>query len=439
MHLDDLRSHLADAIDAEPAADLTAGRHAIDRRVRRHQTRRRTAVAMAVLVLLGGIGVRVGRTGQGEQVPVISGPVTLTRLAPAADPVGLELSSLRALPLDGIRPMAGPTSTFVYVAGEGADAEAFAVIVLRYDLRRAGQEASAPTGRSGTVRIEGRAVPVDPDQATTSTVSLATTSSTMNPVDAAAAAADLYRRLLAIEHVARRSDATRGTEIVVASRTMSDASLDRIAGSIVLNDAGNDLTSIDVPGGFRALPRSTSFGLVEGDGLVTSVRVDGALLTYIGANGEEARTFRGHHVAIASLPAHGQDLDALRWFLADARPTRLHGADGIVGTFRSGSAQSSSSTSSEGEITPSTTEEIRDTVAAWVEPDGTLMVIQASGVTTAEVQQIADALQPIDESAWHALQTKPEVLPEGCVRTSDGITTCATAGSVVRAGTTTIP
>ena len=87
MRVDELQRDLASARDDQLAADVTAGRHGVDQRVRRHRVQR-AGLAVVVVALLAGAGVFVATRGTDEQ-RVISGPGAIPHYLPDPMPEGV--------------------------------------------------------------------------------------------------------------------------------------------------------------------------------------------------------------------------------------------------------------------------------------------------------------------------------------------------------------
>ena len=429
MHLDELRSHLADAVDAEPGADLTAGRQAIDRRVRRHQTRRIGAVATVVVVLLGTVGLRLSQFGRSDTLPVISGPSTAQHLVPTAQPDGVTFSGMANLPISARlgMPTEGPARTFIYATGTGPDAvdgESFAVLLVRFDLDKVAN-LLRDLPRSGSSPGSTSPATADPGTIAPGSIDLS----------------QFVKQRIDIGGPDPGVNATRGNDWValVVSRSLPTSTLQSIADSIRPSADRSSLDAIEAPPGFHPAGGSTSLGVLE-DTSIVSLLAEGTMTGYNDDHSGTTRSgSRSAFIAVVALPGHADDLTGLRWFLQDEAPLSLHGRDGIGGTFVAGTYRtSSSSTASIGTdgqpqptSPPGTTPEIeiRQSVVAWVEPDGTLMVIEANGYSVAELRDIADGLRTVDDAEWHRLLATPTTLPPGCVANADGGSTCTFAAT----------
>lgn len=438
MRVDDLRQQLASAADLEPAADVGAARGAVTARARRAQNQRLAAIGACVAVLLVAAtlsAVRIGRAPDDADLGTTGNE--LPRLVPSFVPPGL---TMELIDLPGNDLAVFPEMRqWIYARGEmgspNAGGESFAVIVVTpTDEMRASSPAQCDSGssKSGFVNPSSPCPAVDgPDGL----------------------------RIGA----AQKED---GAIVLVASRTLPDDELLRIASTVRLKPGGADIEPVAMPGTYRLVAANVRAPYLEGQSLAVSMRAQGYVEVW---SDDHARTRAcvgecppRTSIALGATRGTQADLDALQWWLPDATPRSIRGHPGVVGSVGTGSTATSKFESVSASVpttvptgasavttgvpaAPSTTtgtlairENPRVPIVAWIE-GGALVSIQGQGpgIDVDTLLRVAEGLRVVDDDGWRRFlsSTTTTTMDPSCTTTPDGGRSCkfASVGSAVGA------
>jgi hypothetical protein len=396
MRIDELQHDLAAARDAVPAADPVVGRVATNRRVRRHQVRQAVAVAGAVLVVVLVVA-SVGRFGRNDALPVLTdpGPAPTPHLATGYAPDGLTPYAVYATPIEGHTEMVDAvrsTRTAIFAkASAAADADlggdTFAITVNVADPSRPHR----PFGTTPTGAAEIHQSDLGDGLHTTTTIDV------------------------------------HGNAIAVSSRTLDDGQREAVLRSVLATSSGQALDQITPPAGYLLVDTSTYFGQIASGNTIASLGADGTIIVFEDT-APTALPHRPRLLAVSQVKA--ADLDVLRWFLVGERTVEVRGHDAVIGSYHAGESMSVTQ-SAGGPGTSIVTTEFRGTVLAWVEADGTVMIVQGNGIGDDELEHVVADLHAVPDDEWQAwtADVNNRALPANCTATADGGRVCGSTGT----------
>jgi len=416
MRIDELTRELHEARAHEPAADVSAGRDAVARAVRRHETRRVGAVALVVLVLLGGFAATVSRVGARDQGSATS-TEGLPRLIPTDLPDGLRLKLLATEP-SGLLPFTINNVHVSVFAKPGAVAPADSFVVTRVQI--------GSTARGGTTQPSP-------------------------PMDPAAVETDNDGTRLT-----GRTEAD-GSTVVVTTQALTAAELTAITRGVRFLPTGEaDPTS--VPSGYepkvsdaRTWWLANNLYSITGEAGYVQIyaapdpsRTAGTpgFSNPLGSNTEKS-------LALSASTAGPQDIEAARWMLPKAADRTVRGHRAVTGSYavvsistvdgEPLSGRSPGAAASSGTVPPAGSSDdpnVRRTVVgsyqvlAWMENDTTLVQLASANYSADELARIAEGLR-VDPSDFRDLRaaTTTSTLGENCTPTADGGSVCRSFGT----------
>jgi len=411
MRIDELTRQLHDARDAEPAADLTAGREAVTRVARRQQTRRVAAIAVCVIVVLGAFAATVSRVGNRDPGYATS-TEGVTKLVPTDLPDGLRVKIIGT----------DPGSSYPI---EDVHASVFAK--------------PGPSPRDALTFVRAR-ISSNPPGSYSPSLDVPTTTNTDADGNRSATIA-----------------AADGSFVAAISRTLPDAELIDAARRVRFapNGVVDDAT---VPAGYERVVSNSSMawfantvaGPTLGPGWfqIYAAPLEGVVDGATSSNPLGSTTERS--LGIAGQPATPEDLAGARWMLPNTRDLTVRGHPAVGGsttlvTYRSESSPPGVPTTIGGAEGPgggsTGTTELPRTGAdvstrvpagtyqtvAWMENDHTLVTVSSANYTIEQLATIAEGLRVVPDFTSLEAATTTTTLPPNCRATEGGGSVCGFA------------
>lgn len=301
------------------------------------------AAAVVVVVGLVALALVVVGDGDGESGLVTEGPGDTVRLVLEEPPPGLV--PVAATDLTTAHDAA--TSADLWVYGRPDQVDPFGQIELGVGVLRPG------AGESEVLLPDGPPIEVEGRQGV---------------VLSAAASMDGRTTIFV--------PAGDGQVLVTSSATLDDAELSAIAAQVELEEQSVVLPD-DLPAGLELVGQATGMA-APGDEHVSLLPLPAGIVTY------RSPADPSRSVSLAAVTADGNALAVRDWSTAGrAEPVEVRGTTGSL------------------VVTP----DLDLLELSWVEPDGTLVVVEARGVDADEVLASVLSLRPATEGEWAELRS----------------------------------
>jgi len=176
-----------------------------------------------------------------------------------------------------------------------------------------------------------------------------------------------------------------GLQVLVASQTLDEQQVLAAAEALEIADGAAHLDSLppELPADLEEVATSSRFPLptlMLGMGWTGGLSAEGSLVSTLPAA-------TGRTVAVSTFTGDGSDMAFLRWISTTTTPTEAHGHDAWQATYENmgGPVQ----------------------WLFWQEAPDVVVVIQAGGLSAAEMTEVADNLRPLTDEEWNAMRREP--------------------------------
>jgi hypothetical protein len=403
MRIDELTRALHDARDDELPTDVAAGRDAVTRAVRRHQTRRVTAIAVCVMVLLGTFAVTISRVGKGDPG---YGTTTegIPKLIPTNLPDGLKIKILATQPTNdasAIRLDDVHVSVFARSGTVAPNDDSFVILKARVP-----QRSFRGTTPPSTATVDPTHIQTDNDG----------------------------------NRLSMRYDEP-GSVIMTSSRSLTDAQLADVTRAVRFQpDGAVDRASLPAASAAYEPVVSNSSSFWVGDGLLSSmlntadyVQIYAAPLgavpgtSPLGAASNPLGSSDERSIGVFAQRSTPNDFESARWIVPNEEDRSVRGHRAVAGSYAMVMTRSKSGVASSSDPADTLEKTVVGSyhVLLWMENDTTLMQVGSANYSIDELVAVAEGLRT-DPSDFRdlAAATTTTTLGENCERTADGGSVC---------------
>ncbi|MCU1497872.1 MAG: hypothetical protein JWM47_1825 [Acidimicrobiales bacterium] len=181
--------------------------------------------------------------------------------------------------------------------------------------------------------------------------------------------------------------------VVLLSPTLDRADLVRLAQATSVADDRPVLVPSSLPSGWRLLGESwDALGLASPLGVLRGApSASGSVASYAGPTGRGGKL--GSDVAVWSSSGDELSVHLAELFVERAEPVSIHGEPAVLGTYDQAEGLADS----------------EHWVVSWLEADGEVVRVQATGLDRTAVLAIAQGVAPVEPDAWEDLLRRTEL------------------------------